>query len=90
MTLDDIPADKSMTLTVELDRLFNTAGCSPLCHSCSIDISVGENFKLLSFHGTDEMLCGRCTREDLEEEKREMARLAALPRPGGYSRPSVR
>ena len=90
MTLDDIPADVILTLTGEMNRLFNAAGCTPLCHACSSDILIGKKFKLLSFLGTDEMLCGRCTREDLEEEKREMERLAALPRRGGFSRPSAR
>ena len=104
MTLDDVPADKIMTLTDELDRLFKAAGCEPACHACSVGIESGEEFQLLSFHGTDEMLCHKCTREDLEEQRREKERrqrereeyIAKYrhgntgPRMGGgYSRPTA-
>lgn len=101
MTLDDIPADVTMTLTSELDRLFRAAGCNPTCHACGAGIWLEEKFMLLSLNGTDQMVCHECDRADLEralevKEKRaeEMRRLYP-PRTGpgygshgGYSRPS--
>lgn len=77
MTLDDVPADKIMTLTDELNRLFKAAGCKPQCHACGVEIEIGAEFQLLSFYGTDEMLCHKCKREELEERRREEERQEA-------------
>ena len=78
MTLDDVPADKIMVLTEELDRLFKAAGCKPTCHACRKGILVEREFQILSFYGIDEMLCHKCNREKLEKRRRtEEARKAA-------------
>ena len=71
MTLDDVPADTTLILTHELDRLFKAAGCNPACHACGNAILSYENFMLLSYEGTDEMLCHRCDREALKRKKQE-------------------
>jgi len=92
MTLDDIPADKILELTVELDRLFKAAGCEPACHVCLRKIDLGEQFQLLSFEGTDEMLCVSCDRDKLARKKWMIAYPDPGNRPryeGGYSRPPL-
>ncbi len=102
MNVEDIPADTTLTLTSELDRLFKAAGCIPGCHACEGDIYLEEKFMLLSFNGTDQMLCQDCDRGDLEralelkEQRREELMRQFPPRRGanyggsGYSRPSRR
>ena len=91
MTLDDIPADETLTMTAQMDRLFRIADCAPTCHCCTEPIKVGELFKLatcevLRFTGAstpkktkleDIMLCGNCDRDDLKRMQRnKMARVA--------------
>ena len=104
MTLDDIPADTTLTLTDELDRLFKAVGCNPTCHACGHTIELGQAFMLLSLDGMDEMLCHECDREALilkkerDVEKREILMEGRTGTPsngtgwskrgGGYSRPS--
>ena len=103
MTLDDVPADVIMILTVELDRLFKFAQCVPTCHVCKNKIEVGDDFQLISISPRDramprayldpdgppmdEMACGSCTREDLNKAHETYVE-ALRPIGGGYSRPS--
>ena len=67
-TLDDIPADTLLTLTPDLNRLFDYAHCSPACHACCKAIEIGATFQLVSSEvseddvGRDEMLCSTCDR----------------------------
>jgi hypothetical protein len=101
MTLDELPADQIFTMTIELERLFKFARCTPECHGCEHPINIGEDFQLLSMvfdKGTyyederDTMVCGTCDRAQLRarleatDEERRQAREA--PR-GGYSRPAL-
>ena len=70
VTLDDIPADVEMALTVELDRLFKIAGCRPMCYVCFNKIKLGDTFSLVALDGTDQMACAktRCGRKGLEKK----------------------
>ena len=79
MTLDDIDADTTQSLTRLMDRLFKAAGCNPTCHCCDETIEVGDNFKLAMYRrqkyggryytrdaeARDTMLCGDCSVGDL-------------------------
>ena len=102
MTLDDVPADTIMELTPELDRLFRFAQCVPTCHACQKPIRLGKRFQLLSYLGSDEMLCELCGRPELEAQHQEKLKTHIWKpvtedgfggyyvrlRRGGYSRPS--
>lgn len=44
--VDDIPADEIIEMTDTFHRVFNAAGCDPMCHCCEKMIPVGCNFKL--------------------------------------------
>ncbi len=91
MTLDDIKPDVRLILTEEHDRLFKFAGCNPMCHCCSVDLAVGDRYKLATNEDRDVMLCDHCTVADLKERLAEQAaasRAAWLARGGGYSRPT--
>ena len=67
--IDDVPTDTVMELTADLTRAFKFAGCAPTCHACQRSIEVGSKFQLISYEGTDEMLCGRCDRKGLRRAK---------------------
>lgn len=73
MNINDIPADVVQVLTIELDRLFKAVGCKPGCHACKKEISVSDEFQLLSFNGTDEMVCALCGRPELEDRDQRQA-----------------
>lgn len=91
MTLDDLPADERLPMTDLFYRLFVFADCVPECHACSAKIEVGQEFQLVSLEGTDEMLCGKCTKTKLKQANERRRREAAAWRRsmgGGYSRPS--
>lgn len=69
MTLDDIPADKTLTMTKLRDRLFQAADCNPTCHYCNNPIVVGEKFRLATWKNNDVMLCPDCTIADLDNKR---------------------
>lgn len=73
-TVEDIPADVSVTLTVELVRAFRARGCNPGCHNCRRKLVVGETFMLAELHGRDEMLGDCCTKEQLNQLRATQAR----------------
>ena len=103
MTLDDVPADQTMKLSLELDRLFKAVGCKPGCHACEQRIDIDDEFQLLSFNGTDEMVCLQCGRPELEQRDKRVIESAAKKEreaaayrrqkiaagQSGYSRPST-
>ena len=65
--IDDIPADTTIEMTEALARLFRLEGCDPQCHICLVDLyEAGKKFQLMEYDGTDEMVCDKHTREDLE------------------------
>jgi len=76
MTIDDIPADRVITMTEETDALFRAARCRPTCHVCKSEINPGDEFQLVSHLGRDEMTCSgnTCGRVGLEaqEVKKQM------------------
>ncbi len=76
MTLDDVPADVTMELTAELDRLFKTAGCRPTCHVCFHKLALGDTFSLVALNGMDQMVCARarCGRKGLEQKAEREAK----------------
>ncbi len=102
MTLDELLADKVYVLTEDLDRVFKALGCKPGCHACKVKISIGDEFELLSFKGTDEMVCSQCGRPELERRDKRVIESAARREreavahrrekieagQSGYSRPS--
>ena len=77
MGIDDILADKVYVLDADLDRLFKAAGCNPGCHACKTKISIGDEFELLSYKGTDEMVCAQCGRPELEDRDRRKIETSA-------------
>ena len=99
MVLDDIPADRIMSLTGEMDGLFRAAHCVPTCHVCRDRILLGAEFQLVSFNGRDEMTCSKveCGRTGLEAHHKRMTEMGYLwaedrgytRTRGGFSRPSL-
>lgn len=94
MTIDDIKSDTVMELTSDLERLFQLAGCDPMCHACRGDIEIGMQFRLASCVGKhddneyrDVMLCDTCTVDDLLAAEAK-AHAAWKKRGGGFSRSS--
>ena len=74
MTLDDIPADRVIILSTEMDNLFKAAYCRPTCHVCHKEINLGDEFQLVSYLGHDQMtctkdICGRSGLEGLEAKR---------------------
>ena len=90
MTLDDIPADKLLILTRLAEKLFRVAKCDPACHACLVDLSLGDEYQLLTHAGRVVMLCGKCTGADLtRKQAAEKRRLRAYGKlHPGFSRPS--
>lgn len=82
MTVEQIPADKLMTMTEEWHRAFNASGCNPMCHGCYKNIKVNEKFKLATIEAAvakgsaarntieskEVMLCEKCNPEDVEKQ----------------------
>ena len=101
--LDAIPADVTMPMTEPLQRAFRMAECDPACHVCGDQIDIGDDFILATIRHvhprwddeefTDEMVCGKHTRKDLEvlskEQTDEEQRIVDLPPHKGFSRPSI-
>ncbi len=94
-TIDDIPADKTLTMTPILIRAFRAAGCNPFCHCCREGIAAGQDFKLATImakrghdmESTDQMLCEKCTPQMMVESiNKSRKHWEAQGR--GYSRPS--
>lgn len=44
--LDDIPADTTIEMTLDLIRAFKSGGCHPACHNCGEELVAGKRFKL--------------------------------------------
>ena len=92
MTLDDIDASQTVTMTPALRRLFLAEGCDPACHACGKKLRDGTRFQLVphSINGTepmrDEMVHVKCGAAGLIRRDRREAKPRA--RTGGYSRPS--
>lgn len=53
MKIEQIPSDEIVVMTSEMHRLFNAAGCNPMCHCCKEMIPIGNKFHL----GTIERSC---------------------------------
>ena len=93
--IDDIPADEEVILTATMDRAFKVLGCDPTCHCCEEEINIGDVFKLACVDNEDEMLCAKCTPEQLiAKQKAAQAEAVQLSlasasylRSGGFSRP---
>lgn len=97
MKIEEIPADKIVTMTKELHRLFKAGGCAPMCHACNKKLTVGESFKLStlvtavrkgSLNYTDlesreVMLCDTCTTEDLNKPEIDKIKIEKARRAAG-------
>lgn len=46
MSIEQIPSDKLVKMTLIFHRAFNSFGCNPICHCCVSHIKVGDKFKL--------------------------------------------
>ena len=91
MTLDDIKADVTLTLTREHERLFKAADCNPSCHACLDDIEVGRKYMLATYKDRDVMLCDRCDIPALKRYHRRLAydrRVRIAAGGSGFSRPA--
>lgn len=94
-TIDDIPADETLTMTPILIRAFRAVGCIPSCHCCLKDIAAGQDFKLATvrakhkydMENTDQMLCGKCTPQMMVKSI-NTSRKYWEAQGRGYSRPS--
>lgn len=45
-TVEDIPSNKNIPMTVAFDRIFRAVGCVPTCHCCDTQINENDLFKL--------------------------------------------
>jgi len=68
--LDKIAADELVIMTKTLRRLFLIEKCDPACHCCYTKIDNFQHFRLAEVNGNDEMLCEKCTPENLIEMRR--------------------
>ena len=48
-SIDKIPADVMMRMTLRLERIFRLNDCKPACHACWRPIEIGEKFQLATY-----------------------------------------
>lgn len=98
MTVEEIPADEVIEMSIDFDRAFRHLGCKPMCHHCKKKVAIGDKFKLATLttavhSGSNDkntlasrevMLCMNCKAEDYETAQRQIIKDYEEYREQGY------